>query len=86
MCADGEATMKEMALQNLLWMIMRMHSAQTDPKVPGWAGFISMTGEIPSHTTTIDYYPVINCPITEYKAVQECLRYSEEATKEVGQR
>ena len=86
MCADGEATMKEMALQNLLWMIMRMHSAQTDQKVPGWAGFISMTGEIPSHTTTIDYYPVINCPITEYKAVQECLRYSEEATKEVGQR
>ena len=86
MCADGEATMKEMALQNLLWMIMRMHSAQVDQKVPGWAGFISMTGEIPSHTTTIDYYPVINCPITEYKAVQECLRYSEEATKEVGQR
>ena len=42
--------------------------------------------EIPSHMTTIDYYLVLNCPITEYKAVQECLRYSEEATKEVGQR
>lgn len=63
-----------------------MHSAKIGQQVHRWAGFISSTGEIPSHTTTTDYYPAINCPVTEYKAVQECLLYSEEATKEVGQR
>ena len=36
--------------------------------------------------TTIAYYPVIPYPITEYKTVAECLKYSEEATKEVGQK
>ncbi|MEW8548338.1 MAG: hypothetical protein AB2693_32950, partial [Candidatus Thiodiazotropha sp.] len=35
--------------------------------------------------TTIDYYPVINSPITDYKTVQQCLEYSESATREVGQ-
>ncbi len=85
-CTEGAATVKHAQLQNLLWVIVRMHSAKNNQQVPGWAGFVSATGETPAHTTTIGYYPVINCPITEYKAVQECLRYSEEATKEVGQR
>ena len=63
-----------------------MHSSKTSQQLPAWAGFISATGDKPMQTTTIDYYPVINCPITEFKAVQECLRYSEEATMKVGQR
>ena len=41
--------------------------------------------EEPLNKTVIDYYPVINHPITDYKAVQECLRVSEEASHEVGQ-
>jgi hypothetical protein len=69
----------------MLWVLARLHSDRSNQPVSGWAGYVSTTGEKPTKTTTIDYYPVINCPITEYRAVQECLRYSEEASKEVGQ-
>ena len=69
----------------MVWLLIRLMSSRTEQEVPGWAGFLSMTGEKPKRLTTIDYYPVINHPITEYKTVQEVLRYSEEATREVGQ-
>jgi len=46
---------------------------------------VSQTGEAPTKLTTIDYYPVINHPITDYKTVQECLRAAQEATEEGGQ-
>ena len=69
----------------MLWVFVRQLSSNSSQKVPGWSGFISVTEAVPATTTTIDYYPVINCPITEYKTVQECLRYSEQATHEVGQ-
>lgn len=67
-----------------LWIIIRLrHQAQQC--VGGWGSFIFSTGTPPKRLTTIDYYPVINQPITEYRTVQECLRYAEEATAEVGQ-
>jgi len=46
---------------------------------------VSLTGDVPSRLTTVEYYPIIPHPITDNKSVQECLRYSEEAPKEVGQ-
>ena len=84
-CVDGVAAQKIGFHQNMLWVFARLHSASRNQEVSGWAGYISTTGEKPMKTTTIDYYPVINCPITEYRAVQECLRYSEDASNEVGQ-
>ena len=62
-----------------------MISSGSHQEVPGWAGFISVTGDIPTSTTTIDYYPVINRPITDNTTVQQCLKLSEDATNEVGQ-
>ncbi len=70
---------------NLLWILLRLHASLVEQDVPGWAGFVSLTGEKPERKTTIDYYPVIFNPITEYKTVQECLRQAECATNEVGQ-
>lgn len=55
-------------------------------EVPGWSGFVSLLGRVPENLTKVDYYPVIGHPITEYSTVQECLRYAENATKEVGQK
>ena len=49
--------------------------------VPGWTGVLSSTEKSPLRLAAIDYYPVINHPITEYKTVQECLRFAEEASK-----
>jgi hypothetical protein len=43
-------------------------------------------GDEPSRLTIIDYYSVINQPITDNKAVQEFLRYSEQGAREVGQK
>ena len=77
--------MKDAHLINLLWFFVRVISSLDEQQVPGWAGFVSLTGLTPTNMTTIDYYPVINHPITDYSTVQECLRYSAEASKEVGQ-
>ena len=49
-------------------------------------GFISETGQVPKRLTTIDYYPIINCPITDYYTVQECLRITKNASRVVGQK
>lgn len=68
----------------IIWVLARMFH-QEQQAVPGWAGFMSLTGKLPNNLTTIDYYPVIPHPITEYKTVQECLKYAEDATHEVGQ-
>jgi hypothetical protein len=40
----------------------------------------------PPRLTIIDYYPVIYQPITDNKAVQECLRYSEQGARKIGQK
>ena len=53
---------------------------------PGWGGFISETGTVPECLTTIDYYPVINHPITDYTTVNECLRVSRVVSQVVGQK
>ena len=55
-------------------------------RVPSCSGFISRTGDTPQRLTTIDYFPVIPHPITEYATVQETLKYAEEATEEVNQK
>ena len=66
-------------------MVSQKCSISESADFPGILGFISQTGQIPQKLTTIEYYPVIPKPITDYSTVQECLRYSEEATREVGQ-
>ena len=58
---------------------------KSEQKVPAHTGFISATGGAQEKLTTIDYYPVINHPISSHDTVQECLCFAEEATKEVGQ-
>ena len=58
---------------------------QNEQKIPGWSGFVSKIGEVPDSITTLDYYPVIYKPITQYSTVQECLKYAEQASNEVGQ-
>ncbi|XP_046346792.1 uncharacterized protein LOC124127441 [Haliotis rufescens] len=81
----GEDTYNAANMRHILWMLIRMKSSLSHQTVPGWTGFVSLTGTTPENLTTIDYYPVIGCPITEYKTVQECLRYAENATNEVDQ-
>ena len=71
---------------NISSCIIRMLSSATGQCVPGWGGFISETGVEPTNLTTIDYYPVINHPITDNSAVQECLKMSKQCSDEVGQR
>ncbi len=85
-CVEGEDAVECTVRKNMLWILARMISGQTDQEVPSLSGFISATGIAPTQLTTIDYYPVINHPITDYKTVQECLRYAEKATQEVGQK
>ena len=69
---------------NRVWCIFRVCNADRQV-VPGWGGLISETGTVPECLTMIDYYPVINHPITDYATVKECLRVSRVASQEVGQ-
>ncbi|KAK6190950.1 hypothetical protein SNE40_002708 [Patella caerulea] len=48
-----------------VWCIVRLVSSINGQVVPSWGGFISETGVKPTRLTTIDYYPVINHPITQ---------------------
>ena len=70
---------------NRAWCIFCVCNADMHV-VPGWGGFISETGTVPECLTTIDYYPVINHPITDYATVKECLRVSRVGSQEVGQK
>lgn len=67
------------------WLLCRKACATGKQIVPAYGGFISATGKSPLKRTTIEYYPWIPEPITEYNVVKELLDKSEEATKEVGQ-
>ena len=73
--------------KNLLWItvVVRLHIAARKQTVPGWAGYVSLTGDVPKELITVEYYPIIPHPIAGIRSVQECLRYSEEASKEVVQ-
>ena len=68
--------------KNILWIFIRNDKSAHGHEIPGWTGFVSVTGRAPTRITKIDYYPVINNPITEYSTVQ---RYAEKATSEVWQ-
>ena len=78
---EGVQAVERSSVKNVLWIFLR----ETNVKMPGWGGWISVTGDPPHHLTTIGYYPVIHHPITEYDTVKECLRLAEEGTAEVGQ-
>ena len=69
--------------KDIAWLFLR-NKQSGNQTIPGWAGFVS-SGRKPDHLTKIGYYPVIHQPITQYSTVQECLRYAEKATDEVGQ-
>ena len=72
-------------IQVIIWILSRIFNSE-DQTVPGWSGFISKLGNTPTRKTTIDYYPVIFSPITQYATVHECLKLAEQATDEVDQR
>ena len=42
-------------------------------------------GNKPASTTNLSYYEVINQPITDLCAIQECIKRSDRASKELGQ-
>ena len=46
---------------------------------------MSLIGQTPKQKTTVENYPVVFSPITEFKTVKECLCQAESATLEVGQ-
>jgi len=68
-----------------IWVLYRKASSIGKQQVPSLCGFISATGYPPSQLTTIDFYPSITEPITQYNVVKELLRQCEKATQEVGQ-
>ena len=82
----GKDAYDDLVMRNMLWMLIRLYAAKTQQRIPAWRGYVSLTEEVPSRLTTVDCYTIIPHTITENKAVQECLRYSEEASREVGQR
>ena len=83
---ENIAAYKEALQMYMLWKICRFICGKGKQQVPAFAGFISKTGQSPKKLTTIDYYPMINEPITEYKVVKEILDRCARATEEVGQK
>ena len=46
--------------KDITWLLLRLKNTHLEQEIPGWAGFVSLTGDTPNRLTTIDYYPVIN--------------------------
>ena len=67
----------------IYYMLREINSS--NQLIPGLSGFLTCIGKKPKNLTRIDYYPVIQKPITDYNTVQEVLRYSQEASEKVGQ-
>ena len=69
-----------MQFEGFIWIFLRLTSAEGGAQgFPGWSGYVSLLGTEPTRLTTIDYYPVIPYPITDYSTVVETLRYAQEA-------
>ena len=83
---EYEDALSKSMLNYLLSCICRLHSSTASQHVPGWASFVSESGQVPKRLTTIDYYPINNHLIIDYFTVQECLRVSTNATREVCQK
>ena len=67
---SGTEGLFELECKNdLVWVMARYLSAYLEQELPGLAGFWSVLGDEPSRLTIIDYYSVINQPITDSKAV-----------------
>ena len=80
----SKVAMENAQIRDVTWILLRNFNA-VEQHISGWAGFVSQTGVKPIKKTTIDYYPVVYKPITQYSTVQECLLCAEKATNEVGQ-
>lgn len=73
---------------DLAWVAARL-SRSDNQSVPGWAGWVSLTGkpeyETASAKTTVDYMVPIHKPITENITVQQILRICQKASQDVNQ-
>ena len=67
---ENSTAYKETMQKYLIWTICREVCSTGKQKVPALSGFISKTGVVPERVSTIDYYPMINEPITEFKVVR----------------
>ncbi|XP_032227542.1 uncharacterized protein LOC116611051 [Nematostella vectensis] len=68
------------------WLLARLIECEADKQVvPGFGGFVSVTGVKPPRKSTIEYFTPIHQPFTKYAVIVEILKRSEDATQEVGQ-
>ena len=84
--SEMEANVRAAELKLMLHFLIRFHASNMGiSPAPALSGFISQISQAPDRLTTIQYYPAMNHPITEYSTVRECLRVSERVSEEVGQ-
>ena len=81
----NETSFQEALKIYIAWILCRVASGNGAQQVPAFGGFVSATGYPPIARTTIEYYPTIQQPITEYNVVRELLIRSKKASEEVGQ-
>ena len=83
---EYEDALTKSMLTYFLWCIWRLNSSTVSQHKPGWADFISETGQVPKRLTTLDYCSIINHLTTDYSTAQECHKASKNASREVGQK
>ena len=49
---DGtEKAQQNLVMKNMLWLLLRLHCATPEHPMPGWAGYVSSTGDVPHRLT-----------------------------------
>ena len=69
----------------MIWVLARAHASGKSQTLPGWGGWISVTGLGCQPHSKVDYMPPVNAPVTENATVQEILNISQDASRAVGQ-
>ena len=72
-----------------LWLLTRFFESSLESHIqpiPGFGGFVCVINGVFARKSTIQFFIPIDDPFTEYSAIKELLKRSENARNEVGQK
>ena len=84
--SSGRNISTSVDLSNFLWVLARYALNEDGQSVPGWNGWLSQRSQRDDTPSIVDYMKPLNQPITDYATVQQILKISQKASKDVEQK
>ena len=68
-----------------MWLLSRIGINENCQSIPGWNGWLSKMSDCNKHSSIVDYMEPLSQHIPQNSTVQEVLKLSQKASREVGQ-